>query len=267
MESRQYIMESDDEALRLDLKTDARAFRRQMIRAGIKPGMAAADLGCGSGKTSYLLRQLVGSEGSVSGFDFSGQRIDYARKKYGSNGIEYHRRDIRTPWEETKRFDFVLVRFVLEYYRSSAFDIAANASRLLRPGGILVLTDLDHNCLSHYGLPERLEGALFGLMNKLQAEADFDPYMGRKLYSFLYDLGLSELDAAMEPHHLFFGAISESDAFNWTKKVEVAARLSGYSFPEYGGDFQAFVREFRATFFHPRRFTYTPVMCCRGRKP
>jgi SAM-dependent methyltransferase len=259
-------MESDDEALRLDLKTDERAFRRQMLRAGIERGMAAADLGCGSGKTSSLLRQLVGPEGSVCGYDYSRQRIEYARKHYGSQGLLFRCRDIREPWEESGEFDFVLVRFVLEYYRSSAFDIAAKASRLLRPGGLLVLADLDHNCLSHHGLPARLERALFGLMEVLRERFDFDPYMGRKLYALLYDLGLADVDVEVEAHHLFFGDIPENDAFNWTRKVEVAARLSGYGFPEYGGDFQAFYQEFQEAFFHPRRFTYTPVMCCRGRK-
>ena len=42
-----YLMESEAEAIRLDVKTDGRAVERQARWAGLKPGMRVADLGCG----------------------------------------------------------------------------------------------------------------------------------------------------------------------------------------------------------------------------
>jgi len=52
-------MESDEETLRLDLKTDGKIVESQALWAGIKPGMRVADLGFGSGKTT-LLNLLAG---------------------------------------------------------------------------------------------------------------------------------------------------------------------------------------------------------------
>ncbi|MCU0539609.1 MAG: methyltransferase type 11, partial [Desulfobacterales bacterium] len=54
-----YLMEGEEEALRLELKTDPRALRRQARWAGARPGMRLGDFGCGPGKTSYTLNQLV----------------------------------------------------------------------------------------------------------------------------------------------------------------------------------------------------------------
>jgi hypothetical protein len=55
--------------------------------------------------------------------------------------------------------------------------------------------------------------------------------------------------------------------FNWTKKAELAGRLSGYAFEEYEGGFEEFIREVKSVFADPRTFTYTPLVVCRGRKP
>ena len=70
----------------------------------------------------------------------------------------------------------------------------------------------------------------------------------------------------MTPHHLIYGDLSAADEFNWTQKVEIAARHSGYPFKEYENGFDGFAEEFKQTFTDPRRFTYTPVISCRGRK-
>jgi hypothetical protein len=50
------------------------------------------------------------------------------------------------------------------------------------------------------------------------------------------------------------------------KKVEIAPRRIGYTFPEYGGGHEEFIEEFRRFFTDPRRFTYSPIISCRGRR-
>lgn len=54
-----YFMESDEEILRLEVKTKVEDVNRQALWAGIKPGMRVADIGCGPGITSDALLQLV----------------------------------------------------------------------------------------------------------------------------------------------------------------------------------------------------------------
>lgn len=267
MEKFNYIMESEEESKRLDWKTDMDQVRRQALWAGIKPGMKVADLGCGSGKTTYCLNELVKPYGTAVGVDIAEQRIAYAKTHYQSEGLKFVQGDIRFPLNELGRVDFIWIRFVLEYHLTQCMDIIKNATQILAPGGILCLIDLDLNCLCHYGMPSRLEKTLHEIMNTLETRAGFDPYAGRKLYSFCYDNGYEDIDMSLEAHHLFYGKLKESDMFNWTQKVKIAARHSGHQFEDYGGNFQEFYREFKEFFNDPRRFTYTPLIACRGRKP
>ncbi len=265
MSLRSILIDNDQEAIRLDLKTEPDSVKAQALWAGLKPDMRVADLGCGAGITTYSLSELLSSKAEIIGVDFSQQRIEYAERHYSGEKITYVCRDIRDPLEDLGGFDFVWVRFVLEYYLSTGYQIIQNLSSILNPGGIMCLIDLDHNCLNHYGLPSRLIKTISGIVQTLQETADFDPYAGRRLYSFLYDLGYSEIDVCVTVHNLYFGHISDNQIFNNIKKLEVAGKNSGYGFKEYGGDYQAFFEEFNKTFFHPRRFSYTPVICCCGR--
>ena len=81
---RPYLMEDDQEALRLDVKTDVATVEKQALWAGIKPGMRVADLGCGAGKTTFHLNRLVQPNGQTVGLDLAQQRIECAKKHYSS---------------------------------------------------------------------------------------------------------------------------------------------------------------------------------------
>ena len=178
-----YLMESDEEALRLDLKTNVNEVTRQAIWAGLKPGMRVADLGCGAGKTTFCLNQLANPMAQTMGMDISKRRIEYARKNYFAPEIEYVQGDICLPLDHLGIFDFVWIRFVLEYFLSNSFEIVKNVSRIVKPGGILCLVDLDSNCLRHHGFSLRFERAIQGIMENLTLNYNFDPYAGVKLYS------------------------------------------------------------------------------------
>lgn len=261
-----YLMESENETYRLDLKTNEKTVEEQAIWAGIRPGMRVADLGFGSGKTTYMLNQLVQPLGEVVGVDYAPERIKYANSKYSDESITYIQRDIREPLEDLGTFDFIWIRFVLEYHRKQSFEIIKNVSNILKPGGIMQLIDLDQNCLTHYGLPCRLEKTIHEIMDALQIHANFDPYIGRKLYSFLYDLGFKNINVKMEPHHLIYGELGEVDTFNWAQKIQVAVRQFGFHFSKYPGGFEEFNEEFMTFFRDPRRLTYTPLFSCNGQK-
>ena len=263
MDNCDYIMEGEQESIRLDIKTDSKIIEELALWAGIRPGMRIADLGCGPGKTTFCLNKLVQPGGSAIGVDISQKRIDYAQAHYSREGeIKFITGDIRKPLNNLGSFDCVWIRFVLEHYLSSSFDIVKNVSAVLKPGGIMCLVDLDYNCLSHHGLSSRVEKALYGIMACLESHANFDPYVGRKLYSYLYDLKYEQIEVRVDAHHCIFGVLNESDSFNWIKKVEIAAKNSGYSFEEYEDGFEGFFAEFRQSFFDPRRFSYKPVIIC-----
>jgi len=264
---RGYLMEDAEEANRLDVKTDGRTVEDQASWAGLGPGQRVADLGCGSGKTTFHLNRLAQPGGRTLGVDIASQRIDFARRHYRAEGLEFLVKDIRGPLDELGRFDFIWIRFVLEYYRAQSFDLVRHVAGSLRPGGTLCLIDLDCNCLRFHGFPPRAERAVARIMQRLEAERNFDPYVGVKLYAYLYDLGFEDIRVRVAPHNLIYGTFQENEKFNWRKKAEIAGRSSGYEFEEYPGGYEEFMAEIDALFSDPRVFTYTPLMICRGRRP
>ncbi len=261
-----YVMENEEEARRLEMKTDAAVVEAFARRAGLSEGMRVADVCCGAGVTTSVLSAAAGPRGEAVGFDASSGRIAHAAAKYGNRTTSFRLADMRESFGEEGAFDFAWVRFALEYYRAEAFDIVGNIARLLKRGGILCLVDLDHNCLNHFGLSPRLEAALVSSIHQMEEKANFDPYAGRKLYSHLYRLGFQDIRVEAGAHHLIYGGLREADEFNWTKKIETIARNARIDIPGYA-DVEEFLADFKRFFADPGRFTYTPVIACSGRRP
>lgn len=261
-----YLMENDEEPLRLDLKTKRDAVQELAVFAGIKPGMRVADIGCGSGKTTSVLHTLAQPSGSAIGIDIADSRVRYAKDHYGAEGIDFLCRDMLGPLDDLGEFDFVWIRFVLEYYRAEAMSIVQHVAKILKPGGILCLTDLDHNCMGHFEMPERLEKTTRDLMETVEAKANFDPYVGRKLYSHLYRLDFTDIKVRVGAHHVIYGDLDAVDSFNWTKKVEIAGKKLSFDFHRYESGYEGYVAEFNAFFNDPGRFTYTPLISACGSK-
>ena len=263
-----YLMENLEEILRLEIKTDPEAVRKQARWCGLKPGLRVLDAGCGPGKVTSILYEMIQPGGTILGVDYSETRIKHAEKHYGKGSdIAFQIHDLREPLDGMGSFDLIWIRFVLEFNRTESFDIVKNLTAVLRPGGCLCLLDLDHNCLNHYKLPQDLEDIVFRLMRKLENEYNLDPYSGRKLYSFLYDLGYEKIGMELMAHHLIYGVMKQEDVFNWMKKGEVSSLKTRDLFQDYPGGHDAFVAAFTEFLHDPRRFIYTPLILCKGIKP
>ena len=263
-----YLMESTEETFRLEIKTDPESVRQQALWCGVKPGMRVLDVGCGPGKTTSILYEMVQPGGSAVGIDLSLDRISYAKNHYcRQSGIDFTVCNLKEPLISIGQFDLIWVRFVLEYFREESYNIVRNLSEALKPGGYLCLLDLDYNCLSHHGLPPMIQDLLPKLMNQLEEECNFDAYAGRKLYSYLFDHGFSNIQVDLMAHHLFFGSIKETDVFNWMKKIEIIVKRFEDLFIDYTGGCEAFIDDFKRFLIDPRRFTYTPLILCKGMKP
>lgn len=263
-----YLMENPDEIRRLELKTDPDAVKSQAQWCGVKPGLRILDAGCGPGKTTSILYSMVKPNGKIMGLDYSEERIQYARENYAHDaGIQFHVHDLRAPLNDFGAFDLVWVRFVLEHNRKESHQIVNNLTKCLKPKGVLCLLDLDHNALNHYELPTGMMETLYKVRTFLEVQFNFDAYSGRKLYSYLYDEGYASIELDLRAHHLIYGKIGYEDFFNWLKKAEMASEMPEELFEEYAGGFDAFFSDFKKFLRDPRRFIYTPLILCKGRKP
>ncbi|MCG2777986.1 MAG: methyltransferase domain-containing protein, partial [Desulfobacterales bacterium] len=66
-----YLMENLEESIRIELKTDPVVVRKQAMWCGLKPGLRVLDVGCGPGKTSATLHEMIQPDGELLGLDFS----------------------------------------------------------------------------------------------------------------------------------------------------------------------------------------------------
>ena len=263
-----YFMENESESLRLEVKTRPEAVRKQALWCGLKPGLQVLDAGCGPGKVTSILHEMIQPGGTILGVDYSEKHICHANKHYGKkSGIDFQLHDLRDPLEGVGQFDLIWVRFVLEYNLLESPEIVRNLTANLKPDGYLCLLDLDHNCLSHYQLPTKMEKMPFEIMARLEQEYNIDPYSGRKLYSYMYDLSYRNIQLDVITHNLIYGKISKADLFNWTKKAEVVSVKLQELFENYTGGRDAFLSDFVRFFSDPKRFTYTPLVLCKGMKP
>jgi SAM-dependent methyltransferase len=263
-----YFMEHEEETDRLEKKTDPLDLRKQAEWCGIKPGQRLLDLGCGPGKTTAILYDLLQPGGSILGLDASPERIAHAKKCYGGKaGLEFAVHDIRRPLNGFGTFDGVWVRFILEYYRREGREIVRNVADNLKRGGFLYLLDLDYNCLSHHELPPPLAKIIPEIVHRLEEAYNFDAFAGRKLYAHLFDLGFENIEINVTAHRVIYGEIRDVDSYNWTKKIEVIAPRLADLFETYTGGYKGFFRDSQTFFHNPRRFSYTPLIMCKGMRP
>jgi len=119
--------------------------RRQLVRdaLGAAPGERILDVGCGPGFYAVELLQQVGPEGSVVGIDRSPQMLAVAvRRCEGHDNASFHEADATSLPVDDEGFDAALCVQVLEYVPDATAALA-EVHRALRPGGRLVVWDVD----------------------------------------------------------------------------------------------------------------------------
>src|ERR1700729_47954 len=140
-----YILEGSDEELRRLLSVSevtAGAARRAFGRAGVSPGWAAIDCGCGPIGALAVLAELVGPAGRVVGVDVSELAVTRARSvanalQLGNTEVvagDIHRLD---PAALGAPFDLAFTRLFLMHQADPVQSLRAIA-RLVRPGGWVI---------------------------------------------------------------------------------------------------------------------------------
>lgn len=112
--------------------------------AGISAGHSVLDLGSGAGNDCFVARALVGSQGNVTGLDFTDGMIRKARTnnaRLGYKNVKFIRGDIEEMPFEEKQFDVVISNCVLNLVpdKNKAFS---EIFRVLKTGGRFCVSDV-----------------------------------------------------------------------------------------------------------------------------
>lgn len=117
----------------------ARAIRDMSIREGD----TVLDMGCGTGKNAALMTQYIGANGSITGVDLSPVMESQFRERHQQDDrIEFSKQRIDIPFDLGKKFDKVLISFVIHGFPHEVRErILENAYNHLNPGGKLMILD------------------------------------------------------------------------------------------------------------------------------
>jgi arsenite methyltransferase len=170
--------------------------RRAIVRAalGAQPGERIIDVGCGPGFYVAELLGEVGPEGSVLGVDAAEAMLAVAaRRCEGYQNAYFRQADASSLPAADESFDAALSVQVMEYVPDVGAALA-EIRRVLRPGGRVVIWDVDWATLSWYATdPGRMERAKEAFDKHLT-----HPALPQQLTALLRSAGFD--DVVMEGH-------------------------------------------------------------------
>lgn len=164
---------------------------------GIVSGNSVLDIGCGSGSvTSELAKQVYPSQ--VVGIDKSQALLRKAQSFYAENDrndervqLDFQSGSVYDLPFDNDTFDVVYARLVFQHLNEPLIALDS-ALRVLKPGGIMCILDIDKDWSSLHpdpSLPVQLDQAIA----ERQIREGGDPYVGRKLGSYLKSSGFSSV--------------------------------------------------------------------------
>jgi len=167
--------------------------------AGLKPGMKVLDLACGPGFISCEMAQMA-SPGNVTGVDISEELIAAAHQAKTSEGVKNVSFTTGNVYElalSENTFDFVYARFLFQHLEKPQAALK-NIRRVLKPGGILCVLDIDDNWTSF--APE--SDAFIKFIRRTgagQKRKGGDRLIGSRLYGLLNEAGFQNVGTAIRP--------------------------------------------------------------------
>lgn len=215
-----YFMEDPREAQRLIAKVNASEWVTRYFEHYLADAQDILDVGCGPGIIAAEIARRK-PEAHIVGLDSSAQRAQVAEQYLDSvpNG-EFRLGLAQHIPAADDSFDFVYCRFMLEYLPDPQAAVAEMA-RVCRPGGTVVLQDLDGQLLWHYPEDATLQEMIDTVVRSLAATG-FDPLVGRKLFHFARCAGLRDIATSIDSYHLVAGAIDEQNFELWAQKLDIA---------------------------------------------
>lgn len=138
--------------------------------ASLQPGQTVLDLGSGGGIDCFLAARAVGPTGWVIGVDMTPEMVSKARanaSKGGFENVEFRLGEIEALPVADASVDVIISNCVLNLSPEKS-RVLAEAFRVLRPGGRIVVSDM----VSDHPVPEVVSGSLDAVAGCLPVPRD-----------------------------------------------------------------------------------------------
>jgi len=168
--------------------------QRRAVRAALalQPGEHVLDIGSGPGFLAAEMAEEVGPDGRVHGVDPSDSMLAIASRD--ESPVEYVAGDaLKLPFGD-EQFDVAVSTQVYEYV-DDIEGALAEARRVLRPGGRLLVLDTDWDSIVWHSRDRERMARVLAAWNEHLA----DPYLPRRLPSLMRAAGLEPAHSEVIP--------------------------------------------------------------------
>jgi ubiquinone/menaquinone biosynthesis C-methylase UbiE len=183
------------------------------------------EIGCGVGSNVPTVSKYNAAL-KYTGVDISETAINHAIKKYGSNNTEFRLQEGSSLKFPDNHFDLVFIRLVL-WGTSNREQILKEAFRVLKPNGVIYCFEPDDKFLINHPPKENFE-KLIGEWQKRVLEAGCDPFIGRKLQSYLLKTGFKIISNQVKLS--VYDSINPKDFLTATKNLSRIFLSNGPTF-------------------------------------
>ena len=266
--SKDYILDNDEECLRLEHQAKLYGFEDDLKHLSLAPTDQVLDVGCGSGAITRKIACAV-PDGKAAGADRESKYINFARHKAALDNIlniQFEVGDaLKLPFEDDS-FDVVWSKHLLQFVRER--NLALNEfKRVLRPGGRIVCCNYDGWGTFHDPTDVELQREIDLLWEAANKELGIDNYLGRKLPIMFLEAGFDDVQVDIIPDRVLGGFGGDPEK-RWNMEVQLQSFFE-FSVKVFGSIERAklYAEHLLELFSRPDVYIYCALFYVEGRKP
>jgi ubiquinone/menaquinone biosynthesis C-methylase UbiE len=192
----------------------------------VQPGETVLDLGSGAGVDAFLAAREVGPTGRVIGVDMTPAMLDRARanaRKIEAHNVEFRLGEIEQLPVADNSVDVIISNCVINLSPDKP-AVFAEAMRVLRPGGRVVVSDL----VLLENLPKDIESSVTAYVGCVAGASHRDAYL-----RLLRDAKFENVEVVEEKRYAGVDADTQGDAqlartLAWSAKNVVSVKVRAY---------------------------------------